>query len=118
MRGKGGMLMIAVQTPLYRRPTHILFSHCFETHVMTRNLQRMLDQLVSNSSRRPLFAKCRLPLQGKVPAKMASLMFDYAIDPTGPPVPAAPTEWPLRVGTLPDGCTSPLGFIMLSCFPY
>ena len=42
-----------------------------------------------------------------------ALIFDYAIDPVGPPVPAAPTKWPRRIGTLPDGCTTQ--FIILSC---
>ena len=50
---------------------------------------------------------------GRVPAEIAALIFEYAIEPVGPPVPAAPTEWPRRIGTLADGCTTQ--FIILSC---
>ena len=49
---------------------------------------------------------------GRVPAEIAALIFDYAIDPVGPPVPAAPIEGHRRIGTLPDGCTTQ--FIILS----
>ena len=48
---------------------------------------------------------------GKVPAEIASLIFGYAIDPTGPPVLTVPTEWPRRIGARPDGCK-----LVLSCF--
>ena len=56
--------------------------------------------LVSICSRWPMSAS----YIGKVPAEIAALIFDYAVDPVGPPVPTAPTEWPRRDCRLPDGC--------------
>ena len=72
----------------------------------------MLDQLVKLII--PATA-CNMSASfvGRIPMEIATLIFDYAVDPVGPPVPAAPTEWPRRIGTLPDGCTTQ--FITLFC---
>ena len=53
---------------------------------------------------------------GRIPMEIATLIFDYAVDPVGPPVPASPTEWPRRIGTLPDGCTTQFITLFLLLF--
>ena len=119
-----GMLMIALRASLHRRPMHILFLDYFESRVheirQTEKVcsnallffRSILDQLVKLAI--PATA-CNMSASfvGRVPAEIAALIFEYAIDPVGPPVPAAPTEWPRRIGTLADGCTTQ--FIILSC---
>ena len=118
-----GVLMIALRASLHRRPMHIVFLDYFESRVHEISklkkyvpthcfFRRILVQLVKLAI--PASA-CNMSASfvGRVPAEIAALIFDYAVDPVGPPVPAAPTEWPRRIGTLPDGCTTQ--FIILSC---
>ena len=78
----------------------------------TAFFRSILDQLVTLAI--PATA-CNMSASfaGRVLAEIAALIFEYAIETVGPPVPAAPTEWPRRIGTLADGCTTQ--FIILSC---